>query len=82
MLVRSIITKCFGRPVSKVSNKYKAATVILTKGYTNIKNEKLMANTFNNHLSDITKILKLKKHPNFESVSVPLHKICENTCFH
>ena len=28
------------------------------------KNEKLIANTFNNHFADITKSLKLKKYPN------------------
>ena len=28
------------------------------------KNEKLIANTFNNYFADITKSLKLKKHPN------------------
>ena len=57
-------------------------TIILTEGDTSIKNEKLIANTFNNHLSDVSKILKLEKHPNFESVSILLHKICENTGFH
>ena len=31
-----------------------------------IKNEKLIADTFNNYFGDITKTLKLKKHPNFD----------------
>ena len=30
-----------------------------------MKNEKLIADTFNNYFADITKTLKLKKNPNF-----------------
>ena len=35
-----------------------------------VKNEKLIADTFNNYFADITKILKLKKHPNFNGQSL------------
>ena len=35
-----------------------------------MKNEKLIANTFNNYLADITKTLKLKKHSNFDGQSL------------
>ena len=35
-----------------------------------MKNEKLIADPFNNYFADITKTLKLKKHPNFESQSL------------
>ena len=35
-----------------------------------IKNEKLIANTSNNYFADITKTLKLKKHPNFDGQSL------------
>ena len=37
-----------------------------------IKNEKLIADTFNNYFADITKTLKLKKHPNFDGQSLVL----------
>ena len=48
-------------------NKCKTAnTIILTEGDMIIKNEKLIADTFNNYFADITKTLKLKKHPNFD----------------
>ena len=35
-----------------------------------MKNEKLIANTFNNYFADITKTLKLKKHSNFDGQSL------------
>ena len=35
-----------------------------------IKNEKLIADTFNNYFANITKTLKLKKHPNFDGQSL------------
>ena len=35
-----------------------------------MKNEKLIADPFNNYFADITKTPKLKKHPNFESQSL------------
>ena len=34
------------------------------------KNDKLIADTFNNYFGDITKTLKLKKHPNFDGPSL------------
>ena len=39
------------------------------RGY-DYKNEKLIADTFNNYFAEITKILKLKKHPNFDGQSL------------
>ena len=38
----------------------------MTEGDIIIKNDKLIADTFNNYFADITKTLKLKKHPNFD----------------
>ena len=35
-----------------------------------MENEKLIADTFNNYFADITKTLKLKKHPNFDGQPV------------
>ena len=35
-----------------------------------MKNEKLIAGTFNNYFADITKTLKLNKHPNFDGQSL------------
>ena len=35
-----------------------------------MKNETLIADTFNNYFADITKTLKLKKHPNFDGQSL------------
>ena len=46
-----------------------ANTVILTEGDMIIKNE-VIADTFNNYFADITKTLKLKKHPNFYGQSL------------
>ena len=55
----------------RFSNKCKATnTIILAEGHMIIKNEKLIAGTFNNHFADITKTLKLKKHPNFDGQSL------------
>ena len=55
----------------RFSNKCKTAnTVILTEGDIIIKNDKLIADTFNNYFADITKALKLKKHPNFDGQSL------------
>ena len=52
-------------------NKCKTAnTIILTEGDRIIKNEELIADTFNNYLADITKTLKLKKHPSFDGQSL------------
>ena len=53
------------------SNKCKTAnTIILTEGDMTIKNEKLIADTFNNYFADITETLKLKKHPSFDGQSL------------
>ena len=55
----------------RFSNKCKTAnTIILTEGDMIVKNEKLIADTFNNYFADITKTLKLKKHPNFDGQSL------------
>ena len=55
----------------RFSNQCKTAnTIILTEEDMIIKNEKLIGDTFNNYFADITKILKLKKHPNFEGQSL------------
>ena len=35
-----------------------------------MKNENFMANTFSSYFADITKTLKLKKHPNFDGQSL------------
>ena len=35
-----------------------------------IRNDKLIADTFNNYFADITKTLKLKRHPNFDGQSL------------
>ena len=35
-----------------------------------MKNKKLIVDTFNNYFADITKTLKLKKHPNFDGQSL------------
>ena len=63
--------KMFWKTVKpRLSNKCKTAnTIILTEGDMIIKNEKLIADTFNNYFADITKTLKLKKHPNFDGQS-------------
>ena len=58
----------------KCLNKCKPAnTIILTKGDMITKNKKPIADTFNNYFGDITKILKLKKHLNFDGQ--PLSRI-------
>ena len=64
--------KMFWKTVKpRFSNKCKTAnTIILTEGDMIIKNEKLIADTFNNYFADITKTLKLKKHPNFDGQSL------------
>ena len=55
----------------RFSNKCKTAnTIILTEGDMIIKNEKLIADTFNNYFAVITKTLRLKKHPNFDGQSL------------
>ena len=55
----------------RFSNKCKTAnTNILTERNMIIKNEKLIADTFNNYFPDITETLKLKKHPNFDGQSL------------
>ena len=56
---------------TRFPNKCKTAnTIILTEGDMIIKNEKLIADTFNNYFPDISKTLKLKKHPNFDGQSL------------
>ena len=64
--------KMFWKTVKpRFSNKCKTAnTIILTEGDMIIKNDKLIADTFNNYFADITKTLKLKKHPNFVGQSL------------
>ena len=55
----------------RFSNKCKTAnTIILTEGDLIIKNEKLIAGSFNNYFVDITKTQKLKKHSNLDSQSL------------
>ena len=55
----------------RFSNKYNNGnTIILTEGDMIIKKEKLIADTFNNYFADITKTIKLKKHPNFDGQSL------------
>ena len=52
-------------------NKCKTVnTIILAEGDMVIKNDMLIADTFNNYFADITKTLKLKKHPNFDGQSL------------
>ena len=64
--------KMFWKTVKpRFSNKCKtASTIILTEGDMLIKNEKLISDPFNNYFVDITKTLKLKKHPNFDGQSL------------
>ena len=64
--------KMFRKTVKpRFSNTCKTANIIiLTEGDMVIKNEKLIADTFNNYFADITKTLKLKKHPNFDGQSL------------
>ena len=64
--------KMFWKTVKpRFSNKCKILnTIILTEGDMIIKNEKLVADTLNNSFADITKALKLKKHPNFYGQSL------------
>ena len=51
----------------RFSNKCKTAnTIILTEGDMVIKNDKIIADTFSNYFAEITKTLKLKKHPSFD----------------
>ena len=66
--------KMFRKTVKpRFSNTCKTANIIiLTEGDMVIKNEKLIADTFNNYFADITKTLKLKKHPNFDGQSLVL----------
>ena len=64
--------KMFWKTVKpRFSNKCKTAnTIILTEGDMIIKNDKLIAETFNNYFADITKTLKLKQHPHFDAQSL------------
>ena len=64
--------KMFWKTVKpRFSNKCKTAnTITLTEGDMIIKKEKVIADTFNNYFIDITKTLKLKKHPNFDGQSL------------
>ena len=53
------------------SNKRKTEnTIILAEGDIILKNEKLIAYTFNNYFADVTKTLKSKKHRNFDGHSL------------
>ena len=63
--------KMFWKTVKpRFSNKCKTANaIILTEKDMIMKTEKLIADTFNNYFADITKPLKLKKHPNFDDQS-------------
>ena len=64
--------KMFWKTVKpRLSNKSKTAnTVTLKDRDMIIKNEKIVAGTFNNYFADITKTIKLKKHPNFDGQSL------------
>ena len=64
--------KLFWKTVKlRFSNKIKTAnTIILAEGDMIIKNDKLIVDTFNNYFADMTKTLKLKKHPNFVGQSL------------
>ena len=64
--------KMFWKTVKpRLSNKSKTAnTVTLKDRDMIIKNEKIVAGTFNNYFADITKTIKLKKHPNFHGQSL------------
>ena len=64
--------KLFWKTVKpRCSNKCKTAnTIILTEEAIIIKSVKIIADTFNNYFVDITKTLKLKKHPNFDGQSL------------
>ena len=65
-------SKMFCKTVkTRFLNKCKTTnTIILTEGDMITKNEKLIADTFNNYFAGITKTLKLKKHSNFDSQSI------------
>ena len=65
-------TKMFWKSVKpRFSNKCKTAnTFILTEGDMITNNEELIADTFNDYFTDLTKTLKLKKHLNFDGQSL------------
>ena len=67
-----MITKIFWKAVKPIfSSKCNSAnTKILTEGDTIMKNEKFIADTSSNYFGDITKSLKLKKHPSFDDQSL------------
>ena len=69
---RECFLKMFWKTVKpRFSNKCKTSnTIILTEGDMIVRNEKLIAHNFNNYFADITKFLKLKKHPNFDGQSL------------
>ena len=70
----------WGTVKARFSNKCKTAnTIILTDGVMVTKNDKLIAGTFNNYFADITKTLKLKKHPNFDGQSLLVLLITSKT---
>ena len=55
----------------RFSNKCKTTiTIILTEGDMIMKNEKIIADAFNNYFAEIIKTLKLKKNPNFDGQSL------------
>ena len=64
----------------RFSYKCKTAnTIVLREEDTIMKNEKLIADTFNNYFADITKSLKLKKHPKFDDQFVTsITEYCTN----
>ena len=63
--------KMFCKTVKRFQNKCQSAnTIILTEVDLIMKNKKLIVDTFNNYFADITKTLKLKKHPNFDGQSL------------
>ena len=63
-LIRSMITMFWKTAKPRSSNKCKTEnTIILTERSSVLKNDKLIADTFNNYFADIAKTLKLKKHP-------------------
>ena len=63
-LIRSMITMFWKTAKPRSSNKCKTEnTIILTERSSILKNDKLIADTFNNYFADIAKTLKLKKHP-------------------
>ena len=60
-LIRSMIAKCYGKPWSQdFQTNGRLQTIILTEEDIIMKNEKLIADTFNRYFAGIAKALKLK----------------------